>query len=56
MRTLMLLRDAPPGRRVKMPRGEVRSLLARIALSCGSARQLEFEFLRAALGWDNRPR
>ena len=55
-RTLSLLREAPPGRRVKMPRRELRSLLARIALSFGSRRQLEFEFLRAALGWDNRPR
>lgn len=55
-RTLSLLRAAPAGSRVKMPRREVRSLLARIALSFGSRNQLEFEFLRATLGWDNRPR
>ncbi|HEY8047597.1 MAG TPA: squalene/phytoene synthase family protein [Ramlibacter sp.] len=55
-RTLSLMRDAPVASGVKMPRRDVRSLLARIALSLGSRPQLEFEFVRATVGWDNRPR
>jgi farnesyl-diphosphate farnesyltransferase len=55
-RTLSLLRGAPAGTRVKMPRRDVRGLLARLALAGGSRPQLEFEFLRATVGWDNRPR
>jgi farnesyl-diphosphate farnesyltransferase len=55
-RTLSLLESAPHAGRVKVPRRDVRSLLARIALAFGSRRQLDFEFLRATIGWDNRPR
>jgi farnesyl-diphosphate farnesyltransferase len=49
-RTLDLLRTQGAG--VKMPRSEVRSLLARIVFSLGSDACLQREFRR----WDNRPR
>jgi len=55
-RTLSLLESSPDAMRVKVPRRDVRSLLARIAFTWGSRRQLDFEFLRATVGWDNRPR
>ena len=50
------MRDAPHQCGVKMPRRDVRNLLARLALSLGSRPQLEYEFVRATVGWDNRPR
>ncbi|HUR90591.1 MAG TPA: squalene/phytoene synthase family protein [Ramlibacter sp.] len=55
-RTLALLADAPRGKRAKVPRSDVRALLARTACSFGSRERLDFEFLRATAGWDNRPR
>jgi farnesyl-diphosphate farnesyltransferase len=55
-RTLSLFDESPHGERVKVPRRDVRGLLARIAFTLGSRAQLEHEFLRATVGWDNRPR
>lgn len=62
-RTLALLEAAGTsghGLRVKVPRGQVRALLWRTALSLGSARSLQWQYagLRretAAGEWDNRP-
>lgn len=55
-RTLALMQGASGTGRVKVPRAEVRALLARIALSLGSRERLDFEFLRATAGWDNPAR
>jgi farnesyl-diphosphate farnesyltransferase len=55
-RTLSLLESSPHTGRVKVPRRDVRSLLTRIAFTFGGRRQLDFEFLRATVGWDNRRR
>jgi farnesyl-diphosphate farnesyltransferase len=55
-RTLSLLEVSPRTKRVKVPRRDVRGLLARIAFTFGSREQLDHEFLRATIGWDNRPR
>ena len=49
-RTIALVREQGPG--AKMPRSEVRGLLLRVALACGSNAALQREFKR----WDNRPR
>lgn len=49
-RTIALLREQGPG--AKMKRSEVRGLLVRVALACGSNAVLQREFRR----WDNRPR
>jgi len=55
-RTLALMQRSPRSKRVKMPRSEVRGLIARIALSLGSRARLDYEFLRATAGWENPPR
>jgi farnesyl-diphosphate farnesyltransferase len=48
-RTIALVREQGPG--AKMPRREVRGLLMRVAIACGSNAVLQREFRR----WDNRP-
>ena len=58
-RTLVLLRaggiQGAMEQRVKMPRSQVRGMLARLALTCASRSSLAAQYKRMAGGWDNPP-